>query len=87
MCKFSEYVKYNNFKNQLLRYRENKHELLNIADKVWFYIRKIKKDMREVSPNEKIALDFFDEQYNSDTTSFEDIIKNDIIEFNKKYMK
>ena len=87
LCKFSEYVKYNNFKNQSLRYRENKHELLNIADKVWFYIRKIKKDMREVSPNEKIALDFFDEQYNSDTTSFEDIIKNDIIEFNKKYMK
>ena len=87
LCKFGEYVKYNDFKNELLRYRENEYRMLNIADKFWFYIRKIRKDMKELDPNEKIALDFFNEQYDSGTTSFEDIIKNDIIEFNEKYMK
>ena len=61
LCKFAEYVKYNDFKNELLRYRENEYRMLNIAGKVWFYIKKIRKDIKELDPNEKIALDFFNE--------------------------
>ena len=87
MCKFAEYVKYNDFKNELLRYRENEYRMLNVTDKFWFYIRKIKKDIKELDPNEKIALDFFNEQYESGEMCFEDIIKNDIIKFNEKYTK
>ena len=56
LCKFAEYVKYNDFKNELLRYRENEYRMLNVTDKFWFYIRKIKKDIKELDPNEKIAL-------------------------------
>ena len=57
------------------------NRLLNIADKVWFYIRKIKKDMKELDFNEKFALDFFNQEFD---TCFDNIIKNDIIEFNEK---
>ena len=32
--------------------------MLNIADKFWFYIRKIKKDMKELHDDDKLALDF-----------------------------
>ena len=87
MCKLAEYVKYNDFKNELLRYRENKYRMLNIADKFWFYIRKIKEDVEQLDANEKIALKFFNEQYKNEKMCFEDIIKNDIIKFNKEYMK
>ena len=86
LCKFIEYVKYNDLKNELLRYRENEYRMLNLADKFWFYIRKIKRDVEQLNTNEIIALNFFNEQYKNGEMSFEDIIKNDIIEFNKKYM-
>ena len=87
LCKLGEYVKYNDFKNELLRYRKNEYRMLNIADKFWFYIRKIKKDMKELHDDDKLALDFFNQQFDCGTTCFDDIIKNDIIEFNEKYMK
>ena len=83
LCKFSEYVKYNDLKNQLLRYRENECRMLDLADKFWFYIRKIKNDVEQL--NSKItALNFFNEEYKHGGMSFEDIIKNDIIKFNKQ---
>ena len=87
LCKFSEYIKYNNLKNHLLCYRENECKMLNLADKFWFYIRKIKKDVEQLNTNEIIALNFFNEQYKNREMCFEDIIKNDIIKFNEKYMK
>ena len=87
LCKFDEYVKYNDFKNELLRYRENEYRMLNLADKFWFYIRKIKRDVEQLNANEIIALNFFNEQYKNGEMCFEDIIKNDIIKFNEEYMK
>ena len=87
LCKFAKYVKYNEFENDLLRYRENENKMLNAAEKFWFYIRKIKRDTEQQDTNEKIALEFFNEQYKSGKMCFEDIIKNDIIKFNEKYMK
>ena len=87
LCKFDEYVKYNDFKNELLRYQENEYRMLNLADKFWFYIRKIKRDVEQLNANEIIALNFFNEQYKNGEKCFEDIIKNDIIKFNEEYMK
>ena len=87
LCKFAEYIKFNNFGNELLRYRQNEYRLLNLADKVWFYINKIRKDMKELHDDDKLALDFFNQQFDCGTTCFDDIIKNDIIQFNQKYMK
>ena len=87
LCKFAEYIKFNNFGNELLRYRQNEYRLLNLADKVWFYIRKIRKDMKELHDDDKLALDFFNQQFDCGTTCFDDIIQNDIIQFNEKYMK
>ena len=58
LWKLGEYVKYNDFKNELLRYRKNEYRMLNIADKFWFYIRKIKKGMKELHDDDKLALDF-----------------------------
>ena len=87
LCKFDEYVKYNDFKNELLRYQENEYRMLNLADKFWFYIRKIKRDVEQLNANEIIALNFFNEQYKNGEMCFEDIIKNDIIKFNEEYMK
>ena len=85
LCKFDEYVKYNDFKNELLRYGENEYRMLNLADKFWFYIRKIKRDVEQLNTNEIIALNFFNEQYKNGEMCFEDITKNDIIKFNKEY--
>ena len=62
VCKFSDYIKYNNLKNQLLRYRENESKMLDLADKFWFYIRKIKKDVEQFNV---IGLNFFDEFNNN----------------------
>ena len=87
LCKFAEYIKFNNFGNELLRYRQNEYRLLNLADKVWFYIKKIRKDMKELHDDDKLALDFFNQQFDCGTTCFDDIIQNDIIQFNEKYMK
>ena len=87
LCKFAEYVKYNEFENDLLCYRENENKMLNAAEKFWFYIRKIKRDTEQQDINEKIALEFVNEQYKSGKMCFEDIIKNDINKFNEKYMK
>ena len=86
LCKFSEYVKYNDLKNELLCYRENEYKMLDLANKFWFYIRKIKKDVEQLEANE-IVLNFFNEQYKNREMCFEDIIKNDIIKFNKECMK
>ena len=49
LCKFSEYVKYNNLKNHLLRYRQNESQMLDIAEKFWFYIKKIKKEAKQLN--------------------------------------
>ena len=56
--------------------------MLDLADKFWFYIRKIKKDVEQLNTNKIIALNFFNEQYKNGEMCFEDIIKNDIIKFN-----
>ena len=63
-------------------YRENECRMLDLADKFWFYIRKIKKDVEQLNTNKIIALNFFNEQYKNGEMCFEDIIKNDIIKFN-----
>ena len=59
--------------------------MLALANKFWFYIRKIKKDVEQLEANE-IVLNLFNEQYKNREMCFEDIIKNDIIKFNKEYM-
>ena len=87
LCKFAECVKYNEFENHLLRYREHENRLLDIAEKFWFYIRKIKRDIERKDTNEKSPLEFFNEQFKSVEMFFDDIIKNDIAKFNEKYMK
>ena len=50
ICKFVEYVKYNNFQSELENY-----ELLNIVSKVWVLIQEIKQDMKKLN---KTDLDF-----------------------------
>ena len=79
LCKFGEYVKNNDVKNDLLRYRQQEDRLLDIADNFWFYIRKIRKDMRE--KDDMHVLTFFDLIVQND------IIENDIIKFDEEYMK
>ena len=86
LCKFSEYVKYNEFGDHLLRFRENEYRLLNVAEKFWFYISKIKRDIEREETDER-CLEFFNEKFKSVEMVFDDIIKNDIKMFNEKYMK
>ena len=85
LCKFRVYVKFNDIKENLLRYRENEDRLLDIAYKFSFYIKKIKKD--KLGDDEKFVLDFFNQEFNCKTTSFDEVIRNDIIEFNRENMK
>ena len=83
LCKLGQFVKYNYLQNDLLLYCENKCELLAIADKIWFYIRKVQKDVKELTSNH--ALEFFDQKF--DCSSFDNVIKEDISKFNVKYLK
>ena len=83
LCKFGQYIKYNHLENDLLLYREDECKLLNISDKIWFYIRKVKKDVKELTSN--YALEFFHQKF--DCSNFDDIIKDDISKFKVKYLK
>ena len=60
LCKFSEYVKYNNLKNHLLRYRQNESQMLDIAEKFWFYIKKIKEEAKQLNVDEIKFYNFSD---------------------------
>lgn len=88
LCSFVDYMKFNNFGEQLLRWRDSAWRLLDLADKVWFYIRKIKKDMKRLSmynDNDHNALDFFFLELDCGEMCFEDVIKEDIIDFKYCY--
>ena len=60
LSKFSEYVKYNNLKNHLLRYQKNESQMLDIAEKFWFHIKKIKKEAKQLNVDEIKFYNFSD---------------------------
>lgn len=84
LCSFAKYVRNNHIKNDLLRYREEEDRLLDIAYKFRFFTVKIQNEMKKLEDKEQeeFVLDFFNQKF-----SFEDVIRNDIIKFNEKYMK
>ena len=83
--------------NYLMIYRENEHKLLDASYKFWFYIMKIRRDGKDSNQyfmaklkekDEKNPLQFFDREYvwryKNIKMPLDQVIKNDIIIFNKK---
>lgn len=81
LCSFVDYMKFNSFGERLLRFRESAWRLLDLADKVWFYIRKIKKDMERLNIYDSNSLDFFFLDIDCGEMCFVNVIEEDIIEY------
>ena len=56
LCKFSNFIYHNKIDEFVLVNRNNKEKLLELVDKVWYYVRKIRKEDTD-------ALDFFNKRY------------------------
>lgn len=83
LCHLSEYVRHSDIKNDVLRYRKQEDSLVDIAYRLLYYIKRIRKDNIE-NDDKKITLDFFKQKFDS-ATSFDEVIKSDVKDFKKKY--
>ena len=85
LCKFAKYVRCNYIKKDLLRYRKNEERLLDIAYKFRFYIVKMRRDMEKdvakLDNEGKFVFDFFNQKFDCGKTSFDEVIRNDILKF------
>ena len=79
LCNLSDYVRHSDIKNDVLRYRKQENDLLDIAYRFLYYIKRIKKDKLDFE-DEKFVLNFFKRKFNS-SNSFGEVIKTDIKKF------
>ena len=84
LCKFSGYVKFNDVKTDLLRYRKNENELVDIACGFLFYLKKIKTDKVDLCEL-KYILEFFNGKFNCGPLTFDEVIKNDIAKYRMSF--
>ena len=79
LCNLSDYVRHSDIKNDLLRYRKQENDLVDIAYRFLYYIKRIKKDKLDFE-DEKFVLNFFKRKFNC-STGFDEVIKTDIKKF------
>ena len=79
LCNLSDYVRHSDIKNDVLHYRKQENDLLDIAYRFLYYIKRIKKDKLDFE-DEKFVLNFFKRKFNS-SNSFGEVIKTDIKKF------
>ena len=82
LCHLCEYVRHSDIKNDLIRYRKQEDNLIDIAYRFLYYIIRIKRDKLH-NDDEKFVLDFFKRKFDC-TTSFDEVIKADVKNFRKK---
>ena len=76
LCNLSDYVRHSDIKNDLLRYRKQENDLVDIAYRFLYYIKRIKKDKLDFE-DEKFVLNFFKRKFNC-STNFDEVIKTDM---------
>ena len=83
LCNLSDYVRHLDIQSDLLRYRKQENELIDIAYRFLYYIKRIKRDKLDFE-DEEFVLDFFKSKFDCATT-FNEVIKTDINKLIKTY--
>lgn len=82
LCNLSDYVRHNDIKDDLLRYRKQEDCLIDIAYKLLYYVKRI-KNCKLDNDDKKFVLNFFKREFNC-STSFDKVIKADVKDFRQR---
>ena len=75
LCNLADYVRHNDIQSDLLRYRKQENELIDIAYRFLYYIKRIRRDKLDFE-DEEYVLNFFKSKFDCVTT-LDEVIKTD----------